>query len=307
MRALAAAFLLACLPLGAAQAAAPLQGGQAPGYYRMMLGKVEITALLDSSRPFPADKLAIGAEPGEVDKLLAKQYLTSPFENSINAFLINTGERLMLIDTGLGPGKGDCCGKLLQQLSASGYKPSEIDDIFITHSHGDHVGGLTQDGKAVFANATLHIAQAEANFWLKTGDPAKDEAAEKIITPYSESGHLKTFSGAEELVPGLSSLPCPGHTPGHTCYELTSGADHMLFWGDIVHLMPIQMEDPGIAVTYDADPKMAVTTRKKIFTKVAEAGWWVAGAHIAFPGIGHLRSLGEGHYIWIPANYTINQ
>ena len=148
----------------AALAAAPAVGGQAPGYYRMHIGRFEVTALLDGTHPFQAAKLAVGARPGEIDGLLGQQDLKSPFEGMINAFLVNMGDRLILIDTGAGNLYGKDGGGLVGAIKAAGYAPDEIDDIFITHLHEDHAGGLMLDGKPVFAKAVVHVSKRDAEF-----------------------------------------------------------------------------------------------------------------------------------------------
>src|SRR5215469_10852106 len=147
-------------------ASAPMQKTQAPGFYRMMLGDFEVTVLSDGTLPFNVKDLLKGITPDQLDTALARAFLKEPVELSVNGFLINTGSKLVLIDTGTGPSFGPSVGKLLTNLRASGYEPEQVDDIFITHMHGDHIGGLTQDGKAVFSNATVHAARQEADYWL---------------------------------------------------------------------------------------------------------------------------------------------
>ena len=116
----ALAFVGATAP---AHAAAPLVGTQAPGYYRMMLGDFEITALSDGTVELPVDKLLTGAKPGQVQKALQRSYLSAPLETSVNGYLVNTGAKLVLIDTGAAGLFGPTLGKLLANLKASGYQP----------------------------------------------------------------------------------------------------------------------------------------------------------------------------------------
>lgn len=313
------ASLLACLTIvslwAPAHAAAPLVGGQAPGFYRMHVGRFEVTALLDGTHPFPSDRVTVNAKPGEVERLLGAQFLPSPFEGMINAFLVNTGDRLILIDAGAGNLYGEGGGGLVSAIASAGYAPDQVDDIFITHLHEDHAGGLTLDGKAVFARAVVHVAKRDADFWLDNsnqaavGDLLKPffPAIRKVVAPYIAAGRFKPFEGDGTLLPGLRPIAAPGHTPGHTYYLLQDGGQSMLFWGDTVHMQPVQFSDPDIAIRYDWNVPMAVAARKAILAKMAANGWWVAGAHISFPGIGHVRSAGAGHYVWVPANYTLNR
>lgn len=299
----------------AVHAAAAMRDGQAPGFYRMHVGHFEVTALLDGTHPFPVDKLAVGAKPGEVEKLLGAQYLASPVEGMINAFLINTGDRLVLIDSGAGNLYGKEGGGLITALRAAGYDPRDIDDIYLTHLHEDHVGGLMLDGKPSFPNATVYLARREAEFWLNSANKPQVgellwpffDAAQKVVAPYIADGRFKTFDGTPELLPGLSVVACPGHTPGHSCYFLQDGKQAMLFWGDLVHVQPVQLPDPDVAMKYDWKAPLAVATRSHMFAEAARNGWWVAGAHISFPGIGHVSESRAGHFAWIPANYTLNR
>jgi len=157
-------------------AAAPIVGGQAPGYYRMFVGRYEVTALLDGTHPFPAEELAINAKPGEIRALLARQYLSSPVEGMINAFLINTGGKLILIDTGAGDLYGKDGGLLVSNLRAAGYAPEQVDEIYLTHLHRDHAGGLMRGGKVVFPNAIVYASKVEADFWLNNANRAKTPA-----------------------------------------------------------------------------------------------------------------------------------
>ena len=314
-RAAAAVTLIAALLFSAAlEAAAPQQNTQAPGYHRMILGDTEITTLSDGTFPMEADKLLTGIAPKQLDAALARSFLKSPIETSVDAFLVNTGSKLVLVDTGAGVLFGPTLGKLLGNLKASGYRPEQIDEIYITHMHGDHIGGLLLDGKIAFPNAVVRAAQQEADFWLsKTNMDAapkdrKDayQAAMNMLNPYIAAGKFKPFNGDTELVPGVRAVAAPGHTPGHTLYVVESKGQKLVLWGDLMHVAAVQFPNPAITIRFDTDSVMAAAQRKKVFADAAAHGDWVAAAHLPFPGIGHLRAAGSG-YVFVPVNYSALQ
>lgn len=318
-RTLFAVFLLSGVVPGPllpnASASAPFAAQrQAPGYYRMHVGRFEVTALLDGTHAFPAERLATGAAPGQIAQLLSDQFLPSPFEGMINAFLVNMGDRLVLVDTGAGDLYGKDGGGLAAALAASGYRPEDVDDIYITHLHEDHAGGLVRDGKMVFPNATVHVSRADFAFWTDNAHQPEVgpllrpffPAIQSVLRPYSEQERIVPFD-AKSLRPGLSAIAAPGHTPGHSFFLLEDGDQAMLFWGDTVHMAAVQFPDPGIAIQYDWHADEAVTARRAILAEASARRWWVAGAHISFPGIGHVKAMPAGGYQWVAANYTLNR
>jgi glyoxylase-like metal-dependent hydrolase (beta-lactamase superfamily II) len=319
------AFASLCLATAPLSADAPQVRTQAPGFYRMMLGDFEITALLDGTHPFPDAEVLTKPRPGsgakhsrlfdnnpqEATALLAASDLKAPTEGSINAFLVNTGAKLVLIDSGAGTLYGACCGHLVENLRAAGYNPEQIDDVFLTHLHADHVGGIAPGGKMTFANATIHASKRDAYYWLnganETAAPGflrpMFEGDKASLKPYIAVGRFAPFDGGPELVAGIRAIPAPGHTPGHTFYLITSKGQSLLVWGDVVHVAAIQFPDPAVSVEYDYDPKQAETTRKAVFSEAAKTGMWIGAAHISFPGLGHVGTRDE-QFVWIPAEYT---
>ncbi len=310
---LLAAIAAAVLAFAAASthAGAPLKGGQAPGWYRMTLGKFEITALSDGTVPAPVDQLLHNISPAREKALLEYAYLKPPVETSVNGFLVNTGSKLVLIDAGAAAFYGPTLGKLVTNLKASGYTPEQVDEIYLTHLHTDHVGGITTaDGKAVFPNAVVRADAKDGDYWLsqKNLDAApadlKDafKGAMASIRPYADAGRFKPFRSATELVPGISAIPAYGHTPGHTIYAVESEGRKLVVWGDLLHVAAVQFPQPT-ATWSEFDSKLALRQRLKYFAEAAKQGYYVALAHVAFPGIGRLRADGSG-YIWVPAVYS---
>ncbi|HEY6174827.1 MAG TPA: MBL fold metallo-hydrolase [Kofleriaceae bacterium] len=302
----------ALLITSAAQAGAPMAKGPEAGWFRMKIGDFEVTALSDGTADLPVDQLLTNTTPDKVKKALAAVFLKTPLETSINGYLVNTGSKLVLIDAGAANLFGPTLGKLVGSLKASGYTPDQVDEIYITHMHADHVGGVTNGDKAVFPNATIRAAKAEGDFWLTQANMDKAPAAMKdffkgamaSMKPYTSANKYKPFEGADvELLPGIHAIAAPGHTPGHTIYAIESKGEKLVFCGDLMHVAAVQFPDPSVTIQFDADSKAAAPQRKKLYADAAAKGYFVAFTHVSFPGIGHIRKEGAG-YEWLPVNYT---
>jgi glyoxylase-like metal-dependent hydrolase (beta-lactamase superfamily II) len=305
--ALAAAVLMAPL----AQAGAPQVQTQAPGYYRMMLGDFEVTALSDGTVGLHVEKLLQGTTPKKVESALAKWRLGLPLETSVNGYLVNTGSKLVLIDAGAGGLFGPTLGNLVANLKASGYTPEQVDEIYITHMHPDHVGGLAADGKIVFPNAVVRADQADADFWLSAANleaaPKESkgffQGAQASLKPYVDAGRFKAISADEELVPGIKAVATHGHTKGHRNYVVQSKGQKLVLWGDLMHVAAVQFATPAVTIAFDTDQKAALAQRRKAFAEAAKQGYFIGASHLSFPGIGHLSAQGAG-YNFQPTNYT---
>jgi glyoxylase-like metal-dependent hydrolase (beta-lactamase superfamily II) len=292
-------------------AKAPYAVVQAPGFYRLKIGSVEVTALSDGTVALPLAKLYTNTTEQHAQSALNDAFLPDIIPTSVNAFLVNTGERLVLIDAGTGAYLGASLGKLVANIEASGYKTHDIDDVVLTHIHTDHSGGLVGNGKRAFSNATLRVNEREAKFWL-SADNAKAATgvvkqhfaeADQCVTPYVKAGKFETFADNAAPVPRLGSILYAGHTPGHSAITLESEGQKIVFWGDITHGDILQFNEPGVAIEFDIDQKAAVAARDTAFKQAVEGKYLVAGAHIAFPGIGHVRK-DTTNYDWLPVNYA---
>ena len=269
----ALAILAACVGLcTAVNAAAPLVKTQAPGYYRMMLGDFEVTALSDGTVALPVSTLLTNTTPAKVNRALARAVLKDPVDTSVNAYLINTGSKLVLIDTGAGALFGPTVGNLVNSLKASGYQPEQVDEIYITHMHGDHVGGLVSGDKMVFPNAIVRADKADADYWLSQANmdaapkDAKDffKGAQVSLNPYIAAGKFKPIEGPTELVPGVRSMPSHGHTPGHTTYMVESNGQKLVLWGDLMHVAAVQFPEPAVTIKFDTDSKARAASARRL-------------------------------------------
>jgi glyoxylase-like metal-dependent hydrolase (beta-lactamase superfamily II) len=302
-----------CLLFAAAvHAAAPQQKAQAPGYYRMMLGDFEITALSDGTLNLRPKELLTNTTQAQVGNLLQRSFEPDAVPTSVNAYLINTGDKLVLVDTGAGKLFGPTLGNLMANLAAAGYKPDQVDAVLITHMHPDHVGGLVSDAKLAFPNATVHADQADADFWLSqtrlaaAPDTMKAffEGAMASVNPYVSGAKFKGFKGSTEIFPGIRAVATPGHTPGHTIYALESKGQKLVLWGDLMHVAAVQFVEPGVTIAFDTDSAAAAAQRIKAYADAAQGRYLVAGAHLPFPGIGHIRAEAKG-YAWVPIDYDV--
>src|ERR1700692_2613321 len=312
-----AAVLLAVLASfvgvpNAAPATAPQHHDQVPGFYRVRVGDLEVTALFDGPGVFQQDWLkgTKAAMDGVAEALQEDPHM---LEVSELGFLVNTGKQLILVDVGSGTWfGGGAYGHLVRSLRSAGYTPEEVDAVLVTHLHSDHVGGLTtQDGNRVFPNAEIYVAKAESDFWLSPEIAAKApkdaqpffQSAQAIAAPYIKAGKWHTFSRSDRIVDGMQLVPLPGHTPGHTGYEFSSKGQRLLFWGDIVHVQRVQLQHPEVTAIFDIDQTAAAATRQQLLPKLAKDVLIAVPHSSFFPPLGRLRKEGSG-YSWAPVVFT---
>ncbi len=296
----------------AALDAAPQHHDQVPGFYRLKVGDLEVTALFDGPGVFDPHWLngTKATMDGVAEALHEDPHMLDVVDTG---FLVNTGKQLILVDAGSGTWYGGgALGRLAGSLRSAGYTPEEVDIVLVTHLHSDHVGGLTtQDGKRVFPNANVYVAKAESDFWLSPEIAAKApkdaqpffQSAQAIAAPYIKAGKWHTFSGSETIVDGMQLVPLHGHTPGHTGYEFSSKGQKILFWGDTIHAQRVQLQHPEVTVVFDIDPTAAAATRNQLLPKLAREDVVIAGPHMLFPGLGRLHKEGSG-YNWTPVAFT---
>ncbi|MYM95949.1 MBL fold metallo-hydrolase [Duganella vulcania] len=307
-----AAMLALAAACSMAHAAAPMAKFQAPGFYRTTLGEFEVTVLNDGTIDLPVDQI-LKQPAAKTNAALARSFLKSPVETSINAFLINTGSKLVLIDAGAASLFGPTAGKLLANFKASGYKPEQVDEIYISHMHGDHVGGLTANDQRVFPNAVVRAGKLDADHYLSqsnmdkaTGDGKEDfRGVMMSLNPYVKAGKFQPIIANSELVPGIKSYFNGGHTPGHITYVVESAGQKLVLLGDLLHVQAVQFENPGVGIAFDTDSKVAIAERREAFAAAAKDGYLIGAPHLSFPALGHVRSNGGKGYEFVPVNYAL--
>ena len=240
----------------------------------VQIGDMRVSLLSEGNAPGKPEVI-INASPEEKGKYIPEGNFTS----AVNAFLITTTDKKILVDTGYGRA-------ILKNLEKLGCKPQDIDAILITHMHGDHIGGMLKDGAPAFPNAQIYIAEKELAYW-------QDKPAAQTLAAYGNK--VNTFTPGEfdkglNLFPGISAIATYGHTPGHTSYLVQSKNQAALIWGDITHVTQIQLPLPEIFVTYDVTPEQAVKTRQALFAYLADKNILVAATHIEKPGMGYIKS-----------------
>ncbi|MDR1620741.1 MAG: MBL fold metallo-hydrolase [Synergistaceae bacterium] len=294
----AAVFLLLLFSAGA-------QAAEHPNLYTYKVGAFQVSLLSEGQSDGSGSNL-IGADEAAMKKYVFGADGTYP--TAVNAFLVRTPERLILVDAGFGRA-------LFSNLKSLGVEPEQIDAVLLTHMHGDHIGGLLIDGKAAFPKADLYLARQERDYWtsgeiMKTFPEDRQggfKNAQKALEAYGEA--VRTFepselnSDHEPLLPGIAAIAAFGHTPGHTLYMVESEGAKLLIWGDLTHAMSIQMPIPQVAMTYDVDPQMAVASRLAVLKYVTDGKGKipVAGMHIPYPGIGEVAPDPAGGYQFTPA------
>lgn len=295
-------------------ARAPLLRTQAPAFHRFMIGSIEATVVSDG--PLPLGKPATsfnGFAPGEINQLLQGDFLpTDDITLEQNILVLNTGDKLIVFDTGVGSSKmfGPLPGKLVATLVRAGIQPSDIDAVVLSHAHPDHCGGLVDaDGKAVFPNAQIYISAADLDFWAdegKLGSPLKAfvEIARRNLLPLRD--RIVFYTDGQEFLPGVQALSAPGHTVGHTLFMITSGPEVFCYAADLAHHYLLLLENPRGEFVYDTDPKQAVVTRARLLDMLATNRIRLMGYHFPWPGLGHVAHHGDRfHYIAEPVKTVL--
>lgn len=282
-----------------------LESSPHPGVRRYALGRMRVTILFDGDMDAHPAALS-GVPPEEIAAMMRfGEPGAPPPRSSVNVWVIETapgapGNRAILVDGGALPGMAERAGHTLARMADAGFSPETIDTVFCTHLHPDHIGMLTTGDAATLPKARLALHEAEPGHWMDDArfaaapDRAKPFflAARKVLAAYA--GRTDALADADEIAPGIALAHLPGHTPGHCGLKLESDGETLLIFADIVHIDSVQFARPEASIMFDVD-KAAADTRRRIFATLAEEGVPAAGAHVAYPGVGHVRRSGAGY------------
>jgi glyoxylase-like metal-dependent hydrolase (beta-lactamase superfamily II) len=300
----ATAGLLAGTSLVPVMGKAPMLNTQAPPFYRFKIGSFEATVVSDGPLNLgePKAEMFPGVSQDELSKALTGHFLpTDQVVVEQNALVVNTGDRLVLFDTGVGSVKifGDKSGRLLSTLKSAGFDPKDIDAVVLTHAHPDHCWALmADDGTRNFANAQIYIAQADFDFWTDEAKLSNDvlknfiAGTRKHLMPSRD--RMVFVKDGGEVLPGIQAMAAPGHTVGHTIYMITSQGKTLCNAGDIGHHPVLSTEKPRVQFAYDTDGKQAADSRVRVFDMLAAQRIPLLAYHFPWPGIGYLAKQGDG-------------
>jgi glyoxylase-like metal-dependent hydrolase (beta-lactamase superfamily II) len=279
------------------------------GSYRFPVGSLWCTALSDGYHAYPTEWFFPNAEPAALAEALEKRRM--PQESILSPYtclLIETGQRVALVDTGAGA-VSQTTGAIAARLEMAGIRPKDVDTVVLTHAHPDHLGGaLNARGRPQFPNAVHYIAEREYEFWsaprrnltgMRLPDDTRrfmEETARRCLEPLRHQ--IEPVEGENEILPGVRILPAPGHTPGHLALLLDSGGQQLLNLGDAaVH--PLHLEHPEWENGFDLSPEVAAATRRSLLERAAAARMHVMAFHFPYPSVGRVEAR-NGAWEWIP-------
>ncbi len=317
----AAAALAPLAGRSAAIAAAPAAGTQAPGWYRYKVGSFEITVVTDGVNRFKLpDDFVANARKEEVNAALAAAHMEqNVFVGPYNPIVVNTGQKLVVIDTGTGEAAHNASkgasGQFLINLAAAGIDAKAVDTVIISHYHGDHVNGLLKaDNSLAFPNAEILVPAAEHKFWMDDGEMSRAPKGRmeglfknnRRVFAGEVMKRLRTYEEGSEVVSGITAVGTHGHSAGHNSHVVASGSGKVYVQADVTHVPFLFARNPGWHALYDQDPVMAEATRRRVYDMLAAEKMLVQGFHYPFPSVAYVEKSGSGYReIAVPWNPTI--
>jgi len=321
-RAVLAATALAATPVGnqalaqttssTPNAQQPGSAQQAPGFYRYKVGDIEVTAVNDGFARRPLEGFVRNAELPQVQQAMREAFLPEDALPITFTTLVlrRNGGGLTLIDTGNGDMGAPTSGHWMRNFRAAGFDPAQVETVVISHFHGDHINGLRlKDGTAVFPKAAVMVPAAEWAFWMD--DARMNQAPEamkgafqgvrRVFGPIASD--VKRYEADKEIVPGLTSVAAPGHTPGHTAFVLSSGSDKLMIMSDLTNHPALFVRNPDWSAVFDMDADQARTTRRRMLDMASTERAQVAFYHAPFPATGHIAKDGSG-FRFVPVQWT---
>ena len=265
------------------------------------VGNFKVTALRDGELSLPSEVL-MNLSDEQFQQIKADENSKLATSN-VNAYLIQTEGKNLLIDSGCRDLFGPTCGFLQDALKEAGLEPNEITDIFLTHLHPDHVAGaINAEGYAVFENASFKVIDLEYNFW--TSDTFTDSEvngndwaslARAALNAYKDK--IETISFGKDIIPGVTSVSIPGHTPGHSGFRVDEGNETLIQMGDILHVPYLQLENPSISTVFDVDAEAALKSRKELLDMVSTDKILCTSGHMIQPKFGYIEKSGAGYMV----------
>ena len=289
-------------PLAQTLALAPALA-QAPGWFRFRLGGFTVTTISDGHARRNIEGLVLNAPPEAVREVLAEAFLpTDRYIGPYNVTFVDTGRLLIAFDAGTGGQLSPTAGLLSANMAAAGLDPARVGLVIVTHCHQDHIHGLTTaEGRAAFPNAEIAIAEQEFAWWTDPANENRSPQGQRVnfanvarrFAPYQ--GRIRRFAPGAEVSPGITSIPAFGHSPGHTVFHVSDGAEQLLVLADLTHRPELFARRPDYVSLFDFDGAAAAATRRRILDMAATDRVRVTGYHFPFPAAGHLAREGEGY------------
>jgi glyoxylase-like metal-dependent hydrolase (beta-lactamase superfamily II) len=288
------------------------------GIYRLDCGEEKAWLLLDHSLwGEPIQQFAVGVSDTVIAELMGRHFLpTNRLQLASSPLLLRWRDQYVLVDTGVGAQIPGMAGLLPEQLAAVNVRPADIQTVLMTHLHVDHVGGAfdAQSRRSLFPNAQFFVSEAEIEFWSQS-DPDLSElrdvppelihltiqCARQALSVLGNQ--VRPFKAGLELLPGITGIALPGHTPGHTGFSFKSGAEEFMSVGDTMHDPVLHLAHPEWTSMGDASRAKTVETRRNLLDSLARGRIRFHAYHFSFPGIGRVRSSAEGQYEFVPERW----